>query len=180
MAGRIPKPTALKEEQGNPGHRALNKNEPKPETGIPSMPKWLSKAARKEWKEVIPILLKMKVLTRADGNAVGTYCQACATLAEAQRKIELHGITITLYETGKDGKILKDDAGELRLIPISVKTNPAVTIADKTMKLVRALGSDLGLTPASRARLKTEGEQKPEDPMAAFLNRRKSTSEVTQ
>jgi len=31
MAGRKPKPTALKIIEGNPGKRPLNKNEPKPD-----------------------------------------------------------------------------------------------------------------------------------------------------
>ena len=34
MAGRKPKPTAIKELEGNPGKRKLNKKEPKPEKGM--------------------------------------------------------------------------------------------------------------------------------------------------
>ena len=34
MAGRKPKPTALKELEGNPGKRKLNKKEPIPGKGI--------------------------------------------------------------------------------------------------------------------------------------------------
>lgn len=177
--GRIPKPSKLRAAQGNAGHRPLNKREPEPDAGVPDMPKWLSKAARKVWKETVPILLKMKVLTRADGEALASYCEACATLQKAQQEIELNGIVITFYETDDAGKILKDDAGKLRLIPISCKTNPAVTIADKAMKMKRALGSDFGLAPASRARLHTEHGNETEDPMEVFL-RKKSASAVTQ
>lgn len=180
MGGRIPKPTALKEAQGNAGRRPLNKREPKPEVGIPDMPRWLSKAARKVWKEMVPILTRMKVLTRADGKALGAYCQACALLELALKDIERNGVTITFYETGDDGKILKDDEGKPIFIPISSKTNPSVTIADKQIKLIRALGSDFGLTPASRSRLHTEDGGEPEDPMAAFLLRRKAASPATQ
>ncbi len=35
MAGRKPKPTALKELEGNPGKRKLNKKEPIPGKGMP-------------------------------------------------------------------------------------------------------------------------------------------------
>ena len=40
-AGRKPKPTAMKELEGNPGKRKLNKKEPMPGKGMPDCPKWL-------------------------------------------------------------------------------------------------------------------------------------------
>jgi P27 family predicted phage terminase small subunit len=158
--GRIPKPSALRAVQGNAGHRPLNKREPKPDAGVPEIPKWLSKAARKIWKQTVPILVKMKVLTRADGEALGSYCQACARLAQAEAEVEKNGITVLTMK------------GE-------VKTNPAVTIADKAMKMKRVLGSDFGLAPASRARLKTEHGEETEDPMDLLL-RKKAASAATQ
>lgn len=36
--GRPPKPTAIKELEGNPGKRPLNKNEPKPKQTAPKCP----------------------------------------------------------------------------------------------------------------------------------------------
>ena len=41
MAGRKPKPTALKKLEGNPGKRKLNTKEPMPGKGMPDCPKWL-------------------------------------------------------------------------------------------------------------------------------------------
>lgn len=35
MAGRKPKPTAIKELEGNPGKRKLNNKKPKPDKGMP-------------------------------------------------------------------------------------------------------------------------------------------------
>ena len=40
--GRKPKPTAIKELEGNPGKRPLNANEPKPERKAPRCPGWLA------------------------------------------------------------------------------------------------------------------------------------------
>ena len=174
--GRNPTPTALKEAKGNPGHRPLNKSEPKPVLGSPNMPKWLSKAARKIWKETVPVLLAMKVLTIADGEALASYCEACATLQEAQKEIQRNGVIVAIYERGDDGKVLKHEGLPVLL---DYKTNPAVTIADKAMKLKRALGSDFGLSPVSRAKLHTEPDGQSEDPMDNFL-RRKTTSSATQ
>ena len=50
MAGRKPKPTALKKLEGNPGKRKLNTKEPVPGKGMPDCPKWLLPEAKKELK----------------------------------------------------------------------------------------------------------------------------------
>lgn len=39
--GRKPKPTAMKELEGNPGKHPLNTSEPKPNKKAPACPKWL-------------------------------------------------------------------------------------------------------------------------------------------
>ena len=53
MAGRKPKPTALKKLEGNPGKRKLNTKEPVPGKGMPDCPKWLLPEAKKEWKRLL-------------------------------------------------------------------------------------------------------------------------------
>ena len=50
--GRKPTPTAIKELEGNPGHRPLNKHEPKPMKKAPACPKSLSTEAKKEWRRL--------------------------------------------------------------------------------------------------------------------------------
>lgn len=66
MAGRKPKPTAIKELEGNPGKRILNKKEPKPEKGMPVCPEWLLPEAKAEWKRLSDKLNQMGVLTEVD------------------------------------------------------------------------------------------------------------------
>lgn len=46
--GRKPKPTAMKELEGNPGKHPLNTSEPKPTKKAPACPKWLEPEAKKE------------------------------------------------------------------------------------------------------------------------------------
>ena len=41
MAGRKPKPTAVKKLEGNPGKRKLNTKEPNPGKEMPDCPAWL-------------------------------------------------------------------------------------------------------------------------------------------
>lgn len=48
--GRKPKPTAMKELEGNPGKHPLNTSEPKPNKKAPACPKWLEPEAKKEWR----------------------------------------------------------------------------------------------------------------------------------
>ena len=50
--GRKPKPTAMKELEGNPGRRQLNENEPRPERRAPRCPSWLEDEAKKEWRRM--------------------------------------------------------------------------------------------------------------------------------
>ena len=61
--GRKPKPTAIKELEGNPGKRPLNKNEPKPEKTAPKCPTWLDKEAKKEWRRMSKSLEAIGILT---------------------------------------------------------------------------------------------------------------------
>ena len=84
MAGRKPKPTALKKLEGNPGKRKLNTKEPMPGKGMPDCPKWLLPEAKKEWE--------------SDMAAFAAYCQSYARWKEAQEHIDSEGST---FETDK-------------------------------------------------------------------------------
>lgn len=63
MAGRKPKPAALKKLEGNPGKRKLNAKEPVPGKGMPDCPKWLLLEAKLEWNRLYMKLSEMGVLT---------------------------------------------------------------------------------------------------------------------
>lgn len=52
MTGGKPKPTAIKELEGNLGKRKLNKKEPKPDKGMPVCPDWLLPEVKAEWKRL--------------------------------------------------------------------------------------------------------------------------------
>ena len=51
--GRKPKPTAMKELEGNPGKHPLNTSEPKPNKKAPACPKWLG--SRKQRKSGVDL-----------------------------------------------------------------------------------------------------------------------------
>ena len=98
MAGRKPKPTALKKLEGNPGKRKMNTKEPVPGKGMPDCPKWLLPEAKEEWKRLCQKLSEMGVLTEIDMAAFAAYCQSYARWKEAQQHIDEEGST---FETEK-------------------------------------------------------------------------------
>ena len=76
MAGRKPKPTAIKKLEGNPGKRKLNTKEPIPAKGMPNCPEWLMPEAKKEWERRADLMNQRGVLTEVDMAALAAYCQS--------------------------------------------------------------------------------------------------------
>lgn len=74
--GRKPKPTAMKELEGNPGKHPLNTSEPKPNKKAPACPKWLEPEAKKEWRRLAKQMEAIGILTEVDMAAFAGYCQA--------------------------------------------------------------------------------------------------------
>jgi P27 family predicted phage terminase small subunit len=151
MPGRRPKPTALKELEGNPGKRPLNRSEPKP-TGIPSCPKHLDKGARAEWKRISAELIKLGLLTSVDRAALAAYCAAYSRWAEAELSVQKYGAVIKSPKSG---------------YPIQ---NPYVGIANTAMDQMRKFMVEFGLTPASRSRLQMTPDAPPgQDAFESFM-----------
>ena len=154
--GPAPKPTALKLVEGNPGKRAINKQEPKPKVGVPKCPSHIPGIAKSLWKELAPLLSNMGVLTEADRRALELVCSTYAEYREADQNIRKNGLT---YETtGMSGDSI-------------IKSNPAVAMRSDAAKRYLTLIKEFGLTPSSRAGIKVETKNE-EDPLEAFLNRK--------
>ena len=152
MAGRPPKPTRLKLLQGNPGKRALPKNEPQPATGIPTRPEWLSPEAKREWNRVVPELARLGLLAQVDRALIAAYCQSWAMYVEAMADIKENGTTFTTNR-GYQGP------------------RPSVAIAARMLDKLNQLSTKFGFTPSDRSKMSMP-EPKQEDPFAEFLNRK--------
>lgn len=151
-SGRRPKPTAQKALAGNPGKRALNKNEP--DFGLVTdidPPEWLGEHATRVWQMVVPQLLKAKVLALTDLHNVEAFCTAYDNWRLAQESIREHGIVVA----GASGGPVK---------------NPALTAANEAMRQMVTFGSMLGLDPASRTRIIGGNKQKSTNEFAALLS----------
>lgn len=149
MRGRKTKPSALKELEGNPGKRALNKHEPKPETAIPDCPPVLAGPARTEWKRITAQLEKLKVIALVDRGALAAYCMAWGDVVKATNKLK------------KEGEVIISEKG-------GMYQNPWVSIRNSAMDRMVKISAEFGMTPSSRARVKVETPTE-EDEMAGFL-----------
>lgn len=134
MRGRIPKPTAVKIMEGNPGKRRINGSEPKPPSSLPDCPDYLAPEAKAEWARLAGILNQIGLLTQVDRTLMAAYCQTYARWVEAERK---------LAETPL---ILRTPAGY-------IQQSPWLSISNKQLELMAKYMTELGLTPASRSRL---------------------------
>lgn len=137
--GPPPKPTHLRLVEGDPGRKlSSRKHEPQPRRRAPRCPQWLSEEARKAWREIVPELQRIGVLTVIDGQALVRYCVAHARWVEAEEWIEENGLQVEIRT--KKGTIAYGEA-------------PYVGIADKYGKVANRLATEFGLTPASRTRI---------------------------
>lgn len=149
--GRKPKPTAVKELEGNPGKRALNEFEPKPQKKAPKCPTWLDTEAKKEWRRVAKQLEELGVLTEVDMAAFSGYCEAYARWKEAEEFISKHGT------------IVKTPSGYWQQVP-------QVSIAQTYLKIMIKFCEQFGLTPSSRSRIVADNKGTNEDdPMEMML-----------
>ena len=149
MAGRKPKPTALKILQGNPGKRPLNKNEPKPKNEIPSPPFRLDSEAMEEWNRITPLLEEMGVLTTVDGSALAQYCEQHGIFIRAKRQLDTQPLVI-VTATGHP------------------MPNPLLSIKNKAQDQIRKYLIEFGLTPAARSKISVTPKSKEENPFEAL------------
>ena len=136
MAGRRPKPTHLRVLEGNPGHRRINKDEPKPtpRVRVPAPPKHLGKEGRAEWRRVGKDLVALGLLTSIDRPALAAYCQAWQRWVGAEEQIEQEGTT----QTSPNGYLMQ---------------SAYVGIANRAMDQMRKFLIEFGMTPAARSRI---------------------------
>jgi P27 family predicted phage terminase small subunit len=132
--GRKPKPPELRVIEGNPGHRPIPENHPKPAPKRPSRPSWLLTEAKREWNRVVPQLEKLGLLSQIDRAALAMYCQTWARYKQAEDALNKYGFT------------MKTDNG-------NVIQRPEVSISRNAANLIRNLCAEFGFTPSSRGRI---------------------------
>lgn len=138
--GPQPKPQMIKELEGNPGRRALNKEAPEA-TGRPVCPQYLTPYAKTVWRRILDAM-PPKVYAACDSHLLAAYCSAA----------DLHKRSVEALKT--EGEVATGANG-------APYQNPWVSIQNKQAQLLATLGSRLGLDPASRSSLNLPAEEKP-------------------
>lgn len=105
----------------------------RPKAGALRAPRWLSKAARKEWRRVVKVLDGLGILTSADTDTLAVYCDAVVRYAEASRTLEAEGMIV---ET-----------------PRGPQQHPAILAQQKYAAIMARCAGQLGLEPSARAAL---------------------------
>ncbi|MFA7278925.1 MAG: phage terminase small subunit P27 family [Sterolibacterium sp.] len=168
MAGRRPKPTALKLVAGNPGKRKINKTEPKPRQVIPSCPAHLSDVGKVAWGRLSVLLDRMGVLTEADSAALERLCDCYADILECRELIQRDGRTyssITTKTTSEDGE--ETTVQEVKSL---LKANPAVAMLRAADAQFKSYLVEFGLTPAARSKVHgQDNDDEKTDPLKSYF-----------
>lgn len=164
-----PLPDELKERQGTLRKCRVNTDAPTPEKGVPEMPKGLSPAAKREWNDITKLLAELNVLSVIDSKALAAYCESYSQWQIAQKDVRKSGQVID---------VLSWDKVREAFVVTDRKKNPSVTVAQEYLKLMKSFLIEFGLTPASRTRLKVNGQPKVKDPLEELLQRRAARNQT--
>lgn len=150
--GPKPKPRLTVVREGNPGHSTKAELEAGIELppSTPFEPDWLEvmagddaedelgrRYAKAEWDRVVPVLDAVGVLASIDQALVVDHCLTVGRVVMCERDISRKGISV------------KGERG--------FQKNPSVTAAAQYRAHLRYTQSVLGLTPSSRASLRSKG-----------------------
>lgn len=145
--GRPPKPAALKRLHGTA--RADRPQGVELPPGCPDCPKHITGEARKQWRRVVPELVKHGIVSLIDASILELYCTAYANWRQAQAEWNSRGLLIDT--------------------PHGPMKNPAVIVTQDERKECARLGNLLGLDPSGRVKLKAEKPVQAVDEFEKFL-----------
>ena len=160
--GPAPMPTEVLKLRGSTLVTKRRKRlEAKGPSGNPRCPQWLDPDAKAMWRQLVPQLETMRVLTRVDGNALARYCRLWSRWRKAEAFLDQHG---EVYP-------LKDEGGRVKYL----QQWPQVAIAGKLAHLLTRLEQEFGMTPSARTRIQV-APQPPEvsSAKARFFTARQS------
>jgi P27 family predicted phage terminase small subunit len=109
------------------------------------MPQHLGQVAAGRWAQLLPLLQSVKVMTRADIEALARYCDTYEWWLATRAKLKAEGDTYPIL----------NDGGQVKYIA----QRPEVSIAHKLAQQLRQLEQDFGLNPSARTSLNVETTQ---------------------
>lgn len=147
-----PTPTKLKLVRGNPGKRAVNRDEPDLPAveGAREAPAWLPEVARAEYARVLPLLTASRVLTEGDLRVLEAYALSYSEMVAATELVQKLGRVATAPKSGFE------------------VSAPWVAQQRSAVAMLLKCAAELGLTPSARTKVKTV-ERKDRDGAAEFF-----------
>ena len=138
MRGRKPTPTHLKQLRGNPGKRALPKNEPVAQGILAEPPSWLPEHAKEGWRYALEHA-PAGLLRRIDAGVLAVWVVAESLHRQATEKQDAVG-----------GLVYKPKGSEVHL------QSPYLAIINKQAMIMLKAASELGFSPVARPRITGE------------------------
>jgi P27 family predicted phage terminase small subunit len=135
--GRIPAPAALNQLKGDSHKRRRHEAEPPAPKGRPEKPRHLDPVAAAEWDRVCDDLEAMGTLHSSDRVVIEMFCSAYSRYVRAEQQLQKFGDIILGH----------------RNVP---SPSPYHRVLKEEREALRKLGIEMGLTPAARARMRTE------------------------
>lgn len=161
--GPLPKPTALKMLEGNPGKRSLNLADGlNPRVEVPSAPKHLGIEARKEWKRITPLLEELGLISGLDRTALALYCQAVGRLSELETAF--NGQIKLLVDGGADYSDAVYQASHAVTPSGYAQQSVMVQLIKSHREQVNRYLMHFGLSPAARGRVQPSNYVQPSLP----------------
>jgi P27 family predicted phage terminase small subunit len=139
VRGRTPKATKLRQLEGNPGKRKINKEEPQP-TGTLAKPDFVTGPAAQEWDRAVGAMPD-GLYTAADAPVLAVYSVAWVLFRNALAQVAREGMT-AIGSTGQ--KV----------------THPSLATLAKQAEIILRASDRLGMSPSARTRL-TVGDDAP-------------------
>jgi P27 family predicted phage terminase small subunit len=159
--GPLPKPTKLKQLEGNPGRRKLPQNEPQPRIlpEVPPPPKYLPTVAAAAWRFISQELHAVGLLTSVDEHALEQYCVAYDFWRQCLEKVsQAESLVETFYTP----------TGEKRYAAPLVEVSLMLKYGGEINRWAKVLG----LGPAYRVALTAGNDDEPiDDPLGAKLEK---------
>lgn len=166
MAGPPKTPLHLRLVRGNPSKRAVSKNgsggqievknAPKAEKRVPPVPKHFSKQGKYWFKRMADELDAIDVISQLDARALELLVEAYTEYRHHCDTLDIEGYTYRAKT--QTGAVL-------------IKAHPVAMMKADAWKRIRAMLSEFGMTPVSRAKVNPSGPEVV-DPLTAFMKER--------
>ena len=158
--GPQPLPSNVHHLRGNPSKKSAADllDDFNPEVEIPSAPRWIWPAAKKEWRRIGTELLRYGLISKLDRSALVLYCQAWARLEWAETMLSRAMATAEEKRAEAEARGEEWKGGDGIWVPTAtgaMQYSHHWVVQRRSAQEVHWYLQSFGLSPASRSRVRT-------------------------